>query len=111
MPVNPKSLKNLNKGRWVKGESGNPDGRPKKLPDLDKLLIEVLGEEKDGKSALLVMLMALRSKATKGDVNAFQTLIERAYGKLTLQIESKNVNQTVIVNDSKTAEDVNNVEG
>ena len=33
------------------GQSGNPNGRPKKLPELDKLLADVLGEEKDGLTA------------------------------------------------------------
>lgn len=98
MPVNPKSLQNLNKkGRFVKGQSGNPKGRPKKLPDLNKLLIEILADEKDGRSALEAMLMAMRNKAIKGDTKAFETLIDRAYGKLTLKIDGKIDTQPVFV--------------
>ncbi len=62
-------------------QSGNPNGRPKKLPELDKLLADVLGEEKDGIEAAKVILMALRAKATKGDVRAAEILLDRAYGK------------------------------
>jgi len=67
--------------RWKKGESGNPNGRPRKLPELDKLLADVLGEEKDGISAGEVILKAIRAKAAKGDVRAAELLLDRAYGK------------------------------
>ena len=66
---------------FKKGESGNPNGRPKKLPQLDELLADVLGEEKDGIEAAKAILMALRAKATKGDVRAAEVLLDRAYGK------------------------------
>lgn len=64
-----------------KGETANRNGRPKKLPDLQIILAEVLGEEKDGKTAAQAILMALRAKAAKGDVRAAQLLLERGYGK------------------------------
>jgi hypothetical protein len=68
-------------GKFKKGQSGNPNGRPKKLPELDKLLADVLGEEKDGITAGAAILKALRAKAVKGDVKAAQLLLDRAYGK------------------------------
>jgi hypothetical protein len=87
---NPKSLENLKRGnRFVKGQSGNPAGRPKKLPDLDKLLIEILSEEKDGKTALEVMLLAMRKKVMSGDTKAFESLIDRAYGKVATKIDAQ----------------------
>ena len=67
--------------RWKKGESGNPKGRPKKIPELRELLANVLGDEKDGKTAAEAILMALRNKAIKGDVRAAELLLDRAYGK------------------------------
>jgi hypothetical protein len=60
----------------------NKAGRPKKLPDLDSLLIDILGENLKGKEALKVVLLALRKKATSGDVRACELLLDRAYGKL-----------------------------
>lgn len=66
---------------FEKGESGNPNGRPKKLPKLDELLADVLGEDKDGIEAAKAILMALRAKAAKGDVRAAEVLLDRAYGK------------------------------
>jgi hypothetical protein len=67
--------------KFKPGQSGNPNGRPKKLPKLDELLADVLGEDKDGIEAAKAILMALRAKATKGDVRAAEVLLERAYGK------------------------------
>lgn len=67
--------------KFKKGQSGNPNGRPKKLPELDKLLADVLGEEKDGITAGEAILKALRAKAAKGDVRAAEVLLDRAYGK------------------------------
>lgn len=66
---------------FKKGQSGNPKGRVPKIPELEKLLAEVLGEEKDGIEAAKAILMALRLKATKGDVRAAEVLLDRAYGK------------------------------
>jgi len=79
MPVSEKSLKNLNPAK--KGEVRNPKGKPCKLPELDKLLADVLGEEKDGITAAEAILKALRAKATKGDIRAAEVLFERGYGK------------------------------
>jgi len=63
------------------GQSGNPNGRPKKPPELNKLLADVLGEEKDGITAAEAILKALRMKAAKGDIRAAEVLLDRAYGK------------------------------
>jgi TPR repeat protein len=93
--------------RWQKGQSGNPatqfkpgnqaskgHGRPRKLPKLEDLLAEVLGEEiHNDMTAAEVVLKALRAKAVRGDVNAAQLLLERAYGKPKQFIEQVNKNQ------------------
>lgn len=78
---------NVEPYKWKKGQSGNPKGQPKKIPDLKVLLANVLGDEKDGKSAAEAILMALRAKATKGDVRAAELLLDRAYGKSTQIID------------------------
>lgn len=82
--------------RWKKGESGNPKGRPKKIPELRELLANVLGDEKDGKTAAEAILMAIRNKAIKGDVRAAELLLDRAYGKAAQPIETPS-NLTVTI--------------
>lgn len=66
---------------FKKGQSGNPNGRPKKLPELDKLLADVLGEEKDGVTAADAILRKLRAMAASGNIRAAEILLDRAYGK------------------------------
>ena len=65
------------------------NGRPKKLPEIDKLLADVLGEEKDGLTAAEAILKALRMKAAKGDIRAAEVLLDRAYGKAKQSIETQ----------------------
>jgi hypothetical protein len=72
---------------FKKGQSGNPNGRPRKLPELDKLLADVLGEEKDGITAAEAILKALRLKAAKGDVRAIEVMLDRAYGKAKQSVD------------------------
>ena len=73
----------------MKGQSGNPKGRPKKLPDLEALLISVLGDIKDDKCAMEAILMTLRAKAVKGDIRAAEVLLERGYGRVKIDIDAK----------------------
>ncbi|MDP3643838.1 MAG: hypothetical protein Q8S54_11690 [Bacteroidota bacterium] len=81
----------------------NRTGRAKKLPDLDKLLIETLGEHVNGHEALKGILIALRKKATAGDVRATELLLDRAYGKL------KQSNDFVIEFDSLSEADLDTI--
>jgi hypothetical protein len=72
---------------FQKGQSGNPNGRPK-LPDLKEAIAKILAEEKDGKTALDAILAALRMKAAKGDVRAAQELLDRGFGKAKQHIDN-----------------------
>lgn len=81
------------------GQSGNPNGRPKKLPELDKLLADVLGEEKDGITAAEAILKKLRQMAAQGNLRATEILLDRGYGKPKQFIES-NVNQRTVIIDT-----------
>ncbi len=83
---------------FKKGQSGNPNGRPRKLPELDKLLADVLGEEKDGVSAAEAILKALRLKASKGDVRAIELMLDRAYGKAPQTITHEGLPTSVTFN-------------
>lgn len=73
-----RSLANLKP--FKKGQSGNPNGRPK-LPDIRDALAKILADEKDGYTALEATLMALRAKAVRGDIRAAEALLDRAFGK------------------------------
>jgi hypothetical protein len=73
--------------RWKKGETGNPNGRPKKLPALDVIMANVMGQEKDGITAAEAIIMKLREMATKGDIKAAQLLLDRGYGKAKQNID------------------------
>lgn len=66
---------------FQKGKSGNPKGRPKKIPELKEVLTRVMGEDKDGITAMEAIFMQLRKKAASGDIRAIQILLEYAYGK------------------------------
>lgn len=81
------AAKDIEPHKFKKGQSGNPNGRPRKLPALDKLLANVLGAEKDGITEAERILMALQKEANKGNVRAAEVLLERAYGKSKQQHE------------------------
>lgn len=83
---NPQNLVNFKQG-FDKRRIGN--GRKPKLPEVDVILAEVLGEEKNDISAAKAVLMALLSKATKGDVRAAEVLLDRAYGKAKQTLDVK----------------------
>lgn len=96
--------------QFRKGESGNPNGRPKKLPELEKLLAEVLGEEKDGVTAAEAILKKLRQMATAGNLRAAEILLDRGYGKPKQKIEN-NITGTdplIIVTSQKPNDEQNN---
>ena len=84
--------------KFKKGKSGNPKGRPKKIPELDDLLAEVLSEKKNGVESAKLILMALRTKAAKGDVRAAEVILDRAYGRakqaIDMNIKSTDVDFT-----------------
>ena len=73
--------------KFSKGQSGNPNGRPKKLPALDVIMANVMGQEKDGITAAEAIIMKLREMATKGDIKAAQLLLDRGYGKAKQNID------------------------
>ncbi len=81
------------KTQFEPGKSGNPAGKPRKLPKLDILLDEVLGEEKDDVTAAQQILMRLRQLAINGrgteSIRAAEVLLDRGYGKAKQYIEGK----------------------
>lgn len=84
---NPENIKG--QGFHTNPERINRKGRPKKLPGLDELLIDVLSEEKDGKTAAELLIRVIRQKALKGDLRAAEILIERVWGRVPQIIDAK----------------------
>ena len=72
---------NIEPHKFKKGQSGNPNGRPKKLPELSKIMADILGDEKNGLTAAERILKAIEAKALKGDIKAAEMLLDRGYGK------------------------------
>lgn len=64
--------------KFKKGQSGNPNGRPKKLPALDKIMADVLGDDEAAKA----IITALQKRALKGDTRAAEILLDRGWGKV-----------------------------
>ena len=86
MAVSPKSLKNLKSRK--KGDPALPGaGAPKKIPGLRVLLAEVLGEDSKGHCGMRDILLAMKHKASRGDVKAAELLISRQFGAVTSKTE------------------------
>lgn len=93
--------------KFQPGQTGNPNGRPKKLPDLDKLLAEILGPNKDGRDGMEVIIEAMLKKAAKGDVKAAELLLNRGYGKAKQFISMNHEGGVNIVFEQATANEAN----
>jgi hypothetical protein len=100
--ANPQNLKPFKKGVDPRR---NVKGRPKVLPPLEKLLIEVLGSEDDQKSQAQAVLNTLLARAKKGDVRAAEILLDRAYGKpkqsVDLTSNGESIHTTVVIQDPR----------
>jgi len=98
------SKDNLKKHEFKKGESGNPNGRPKGSKNrstIAKYWMEVIQDLKNpltGDNEKMsqedLMTLALIKKARGGDVNAYKALMDSGYGAPVQQTESNiNVNE------------------
>lgn len=73
---NPENIENH---KWKKGQSGNPKGRPKRIPDLGTALAHTLSEVKDERTALDIILLKLRADAMQGNIRAAELLLKYAF--------------------------------
>jgi len=89
--------------RWQKGESGNPNGRPKgaknrstiarKWLEVNQSLKNPLTGENETMSQEDLMTLALIKKAREGDVNAYKALMDSGYGAPIQQVEQTIIEQ------------------
>lgn len=91
----------IKKHEYKKGESGNPNGRPKGSKNrstIAKYWLEVnqnlknpLTGENETMSQEDLMTLALIKKAREGDVNAYKALMDSGYGAPVQQVEQTNI--------------------
>jgi hypothetical protein len=89
--------------RWEKGESGNPNGRPKgsrnrstiarKWLEVNQSLKNPITGEQETMSQEDMITLALIKKARDGDVSAYKELMNSGYGAPVQQIEQTNIEQ------------------
>jgi hypothetical protein len=100
------------KPSWEKGESGNPNGRPKGSKNRSTIARQWLEVNQNLKNPLTgvnetmsqedLMTLALIKKARDGDVNAYKALMDSGYGAPVQQIEQQQT--TVDLSDLTTEE-------
>lgn len=82
---------------WAKGQSGNPNGRPKGSKNrstIAKKWLEVMGKYKnpitneEDISVEDAITLAQIKKAMKGDSNAYKHVMDSAYGTPTSHVEN-----------------------
>lgn len=88
---------------YQKGQSGNPKGRPVGSKNRSTIAKKWLQVEQDLKNPLTgdneimsqedLMTLALIKKARTGDTQAYQKLMDSAYGAPLQQIEQTNIEQ------------------
>ena len=86
---------------YEKGQSGNPKGRPKGSKNRSTVAKKWLQVEQDLKNPLTseietmsqedLMTLALIKKAREGDTQAYQKLLDSAYGAPVQQVEQTNI--------------------
>lgn len=112
---NPKNVENH---KWQKGESGNPNGRPRKYVSLLKEQGYKLSEINDSIQAMMAMDLeelkqvwdnpkatvlektianAMRKSLEKGSLYSLETLLTRVYGKPKEQMDINTDNKVEVV--------------
>lgn len=97
--------KDIEKHEFKKGESGNPNGRPKGsknrstiarywLEVNQKLKNPITGEDETMSQEDLITLSIIK-KARDGDVSAYKALMDSGYGAPLQQIEQTNIEQPI----------------
>jgi len=76
------NIENLKPFKPGNDDRRNLKGAPKKIPSLDILLADVLGDiNNEGIEVAKEIILALVNKAKKGDIRAIEIILDRAYGK------------------------------
>ena len=92
--MHPHSLNNLGL-RWKNGQSGNPNGRPKKDVSITSLLkVKMLEDAGKGKTHGELIVEALleiaESRLSRGQIPAIKEILERVDGKVATPVDLGN---------------------
>ncbi len=68
---------------FIKGQSGNPRGRPVKANAFAEVLRLLLDEERAGKTTREQIARVVIDKAISGDMDAIKWIVDRTDGKVT----------------------------
>ena len=88
-PGNPNIGKIGKSTQWKKGQTGNPNGQPRKLPSLNAVLTRVFGvtaEDEVSKIDLLIEAM-YKQAIKKGNVQAANLILDRMHGRPKQSVE------------------------
>jgi hypothetical protein len=107
------SADDIKKHEFNKGESGNPNGRPKGSKNRSTIARQWLEVNQSSKNPITgqnetmsqedLMTLALIKKARDGDVNAYKALMDSGYGAPVQQIEQQ---QTTVDLSELTTEEI-----
>lgn len=75
-------------GQFKKGESGNPNGRPKGARNRSTIIKELLQQ---GDNELKMHMAQLLKAIEKSDTNAYKAILDSAYGAPVQQIEQTEI--------------------
>ena len=97
------SREHIKEHEFKKGQSGNPNGRPKGSKNRSTIAKKWLEVQESSKNPVTneledmsqedLMTLALIKKARGGDTQAYQKLMDSAYGAPLQQIEQTNIEQ------------------
>ena len=92
-----KKNKHLVKHQWKKGQSGNPNGRPKSGFALNEYITDLANVElKDKKTMLEAVVGKVYEEALDGNMSAINFLADRILGKPSQSIGIKDVSDEPI---------------
>jgi len=95
------NISNLKPFKPGDDERRNLDGRPRKLPELDRLLADCFGDKE-----MEAVLLSLHRQALKGNVRASEILLDRAYGKPRQTVEQTVKTITPVIINWKPIDDI-----
>lgn len=73
---------------WVKGQSGNPKGRPALTPELGPAIRKLLREkDESGQTNKEKVARALMVRALAGEIEAIKVVLDRVDGKVPSPVE------------------------